>query len=579
MNRDPIRPNRRSDPGQDRRWLWGAAAGAAAFAVVLSVWFAGLAAGVAAGTNPVAYALGLVVGDSRWSTGASVVLALEFLLVGGLGAAALRQVMHRRRRKTRVDGLAASLATRRDLRPVTGPGLAEVSRRLRTEGISKGVTIGNAVSTREALASNHEWVQLWLMGPRAGKTSCACVPQLIEHNGPALATSNKRDIVDLSRGPRGDHGRVWVYDVQDIVGEFPQGAGPPAWWWNPLSYVKGVPQADQLVDLFAAASRDAGARSDAYFDGAARAFLSSLLLAAALDDRPITQVYSWLTNPDDDEPVKVLLRHEQTVGAEDVRGVLTLTPKQRDGVVGTARALMSWLRNPDLLPWITQQGPNDRRPQFSPTSFVDSKDTIYLISKEGRGTARALTAALTVAIVDAAEARAGGGRLPVPLLCVLDEAANVCRWPDLPDKYSHFGSKGILLTTYLQSWPQGVEAWGREGMQKLFGAANVRVVGSGLADYEFLRGVSELVGDHDVISRDVSRGRDSRSTSTRVRRERVLEVSDLSGLPPGRAVLLASGIPASLVELVHWSERPYAADVRDSETVYSAPANDRRPLS
>jgi len=44
--------------------------------------------------------------------------------------------------------------------------------------------------------------------------------------------------------------------------------------------------------------------------------------------------------------------------------------------------------------------------------------------------------ALTVAICEAAEERAKvspGGRLPIPLVVVLDEAANVCRWRELPN--------------------------------------------------------------------------------------------------------------------------------------------------
>ncbi|WP_225224449.1 TraM recognition domain-containing protein [Cellulomonas sp. JH27-2] len=57
-----------------------------------------------------------------------------------------------------------------------------------------------------------------------------------------------------------------------------------------------------------------------------------------------------------------------------------------------------------------------------------------------------------------------GGRLDVPLLGVLDEAANVCRWSQLPNLYSHFGSRGIVLMTILQSWSQGVQVWRREGM-------------------------------------------------------------------------------------------------------------------
>ncbi|WP_291800952.1 TraM recognition domain-containing protein [Cellulomonas sp.] len=47
----------------------------------------------------------------------------------------------------------------------------------------------------------------------------------------------------------------------------------------------------------------------------------------------------------------------------------------------------------------------------------------------------------------------------MPLVVVLDEAANVCRWSELPNLHSHYGSRGICGLTILQSWSQGVEAF------------------------------------------------------------------------------------------------------------------------
>lgn len=54
-------------------------------------------------------------------------------------------------------------------------------------------------------------------GARAGRISCVCVPQVPKTGGPALATSNKRDIVDMTRGPRPRVGTVWVHDVQGMI--------------------------------------------------------------------------------------------------------------------------------------------------------------------------------------------------------------------------------------------------------------------------------------------------------------------------------------------------------------------------
>ena len=87
------------------------------------------------------------------------------------------------------------------------------------------------------------------------------------------------------------------------------------------------------------------------------------------------------------------------------------------------------------------------------------------------GSAGYLVLALTVVTVEAAEELASvspGGRMPNPMLGVLDEAANVCRWRDLSDLYSYCGSRSIPIMAAFQSWSQGIGVFGEEGMFKLW---------------------------------------------------------------------------------------------------------------
>ena len=140
--------------------------------------------------------------------------------------------------------------------------------------------------------------------------------------------------------------------------------------------------------------------------------------------------------------------------------------------------------------------------QFALVPATAPAQTLYSLSKEGKAGAGPLVTGLTMAVCEAAEdiaKRHSGGRLPVPMVAVLDEAANVCRWRKLPDLYSHYGSRGICLMTILQSWSQGVEVWGREGMSKLWSAATVKVYGGGVSEVEFLENVSKLIGDFDLL--------------------------------------------------------------------------------
>lgn len=153
----------------------------------------------------------------------------------------------------------------------------------------------------------------------------------------------------------------------------------------------------------------------------------------------------------------------------------------------------------------------------------------------------------------------------MPLVAVLDEAANVCRWQDLPDLYSHYGSRGVNVLTFLQSWSQGVETWGREGMRKLWSAATVKVYGGGVSEPEFLEEVSKFIGDYQHTQVSTSHQRNTgRSTSFQHRTDRILDVSDLAALDRGRILIFASGAVPVLARTLPWFEGPDKAVIAAS---------------
>jgi type IV secretory pathway TraG/TraD family ATPase VirD4 len=262
--------------------------------------------------------------------------------------------------------------------------------------------------------------------------------------------------------------------------------------------------------------------------------------------------------------------------ADGVAGVQRSTEKLRDSVYQTAEKMATCLKNSAIHPWVNPASGSvdaegnaiyDPRPQFAPAEFVTGTGTLYSLSKEGTGTAGPLVTALTAATIEAAEelaANSRGGRLQTPLLGILDEAANVCRWTDLPDLYSHFGSRGIPIMSVFQSWSQGIAVFGREGMRKLWSASNVKLYAGGVSETDFLGEMSELVGTYDRETSSVSYNKGVRSTSTSLKRERILEVQELADLPRGRAVMFSSGCRATLVKTVPWYEGPHAAAIKAS---------------
>ena len=502
--------------------------------------------------NPFTLLFGIFGGTVAWTTTATkvaisvgVALLAVFALIGFL-------ILKLTNRGSRIDRAARHMGRGRGIHSLTAKGAGEVAKRLGVGvGAEPGLQIGKAVYNGKPLYQDWESTSVDIWGTRTGKSSTRAIPAIMAAPGAVIATSNKRDLVDATHQPRAEKGEVWVFDPQSIAGV------PPTWWWNPLSFVTDESKAMTLGSLFIGASREPGARTDAFFDGQVRNLISSLLLAAAVGNKPITDVYVWLSRPNDDEPLKILERADYPMQAVTLSGITTSPEKQRGGVYGTAQLIMSFLANSKVSAWVT---PPDRAGvrQFHPAQFVRSTDTLHSLSKESDGAdAGPLITALTATICEAAEDYAKtspNGRLPVPMVVVLDEAANVCRWNQLPNLYSHYGSRGINILTFLQSWSQGVDAWGT-GMTKMWEAANVAVYGGCATEIQFLEMLSQVIGDYQHIETSTShQPGGGRSTSRQRRIDRILDVADLSSLPRGRFVVLASGSVPTLGRTQPWYE-------------------------
>ena len=277
--------------------VWGAIATVALVLLVaslsahLALLFSGVRERLPA--NPVALVLELLDGRLAWPAGASEIggglLAASLIVIAGV-AYSLRAW-----RPGHVDRAARWMGRGLDIDRLSARRADGVATRF---GVAaRGLPIARAIAGGRTLYAGWEDVSVDIWGPRTGKTTSRAIPSILAAPGAALVTSNKRDVVDATRDPRGETGSVWVFDPQQIADE------PPGWWWNPLGYVTDEVRAAELADVFALSSRDPGARTDAYFDTAAQNLLAALLLAAALDRRALTQVHLWLTSPNDDEAV------------------------------------------------------------------------------------------------------------------------------------------------------------------------------------------------------------------------------------------------------------------------------------
>jgi type IV secretory pathway TraG/TraD family ATPase VirD4 len=539
--------------------LAGLAVGAGLVAWGSAQITAATSGGVTPPGSPVKFALSLGDGTYIW-TGADTVVAavLAAVLMTAVTLVVLR--VTGRHGRDHVDQRARRLVRSPEISRYIGaaPG--------RLGGFS-GPPIGRILPGGvKVLTATPEDQIIEISGPRTGKTMSRAIPAILSWPGPVVVTSNKRDIVDATRGPREGKGPVWLFDPQRLAG------GTADWWWNPLSTVTDVRTARKLAAIWATTSRPHESRADSYFDPAGEELLAMLLLAAAGGGRPVSDVYHWLTDANDDTPRGLLHEQGQTMWERGLEMQQTLPDKQRAGVYGTAQKFVAFLADAEVLAWVTDPGGQRRR--FDAAEFVEG--TLYSLSKEGEGSMAPLVTALTAAVLESAEYRASlcpGGRLPIPLLGVLDEAGNVCPWRTLPDLVSHYGSRGIVLMTILQSWSQGITAWGEHGMRKLWGACNVRIYGGGVSDHDFLRMLSAMCGEYEAETRSTSNsGKGGRTTSVSTRKEPVFDVAALGSMPKWRALVLLSGARPVLVRSEPWWEGPHAEAVAASIARFDATA-------
>lgn len=558
--------------------------------------------------NPITLVLELGSGARTWPGGRSTLVA------AGLGVLALLALavgfwvlLSRMTGASRIDAKARLLAPPGRLVGITPTDVARSAALLRpgadlTSPAAHGVPLGVTVRGKTPLRMDFEGVGVVLAGPRVGKSTSFAIPAIVDAPGVCVVTSNKADLHDATLGVRQKVGTTWVFDPQRLATT----AGRDDWWVNILTPVTSTSSARTVAEYFSSATHGGAKPSsgDTYFPTEATNALAGYFLAAAVGGGDLLHVMGWLRTPEDPTPVQLLRQAGQYEGAEMAQALARLTPRQRDGVIGTARSWITVLTDAAYAAWVTppvrvrfldtnghihaETIPSTRTAvtEFSATEFVASAtggsggDTLYALSKEGTASAGPLTTALVAQVFAAGEALAATAptrRLATPMLFILDEVANVVRFRDLPDLYSHYGSRGMPILSFLQSWSQGVEVWGETGMTKLWSASNVAIYGGGARDDTFTTSLSNMIGTYDVQKWSTSRSRTGSTRSQSWTKEPILTVSELVALPRHRAIVLSSGNEATLIRTVPWMNGPHADAIKASTAANQPPSAAARP--
>lgn len=492
--------------------------------------------------------IALFLGQGSWTEAHTNTVLVWFGMPVAAAVLVLMGQAVLRPRRQEIDKAARFMGRGRQIEPLRKGSVKKKAKRLGVQGTRHpGILLARLVAGGERLYASFEDTCVDIWGSRAGKSSTRAIPVILTAPGAVLATSNKPDLVSVCAKVRALVGKVWTFDPQGICGPV-----IPKIFFNPLTSVKVIEDARDLAGIFEETTADTDAKKDAFFNPAGKTLITDLMFAAALAGRYLDAVFNWINRPNDDEPVQLLMKHGHTSIAARVKDVQELTEKTRGGIYKEAARMVEFLESTGLLQWIT---PGEGRTEFNPAEFVNSKDTLFLLSQEGTGSAGPIIAALTKAVFDAGEREAAqhkSGRLPVPLIAVLDEAANICRIRSLPEKYSHYGSKGILPMVLLQSYEQGEEVWGEYGMALMWSVANVRIYGGNAVSSKFLGDLEQLVGEYIYREEEKSYGTNGVSKSVRTHSESILSIADLASVPGDRMIILAGQSRATLARTLPW---------------------------
>ena len=391
---------------------------------------------------------------------------------------------------------AARWASRRDLAA------------LRVKAPTRGrVTLGRFSG---ALIAAEDRASTCVMGPTqlAGKSSRVVIPAILEWDGPVLTTSIKPDTLNATLAHRAAIGQVKIFDPLDRAGY-----GNTA-TWSPIAAASTWSEAREVAaHLMQVGWEQAKQDKDPHWRPAAARVLAPMLLAANQARLSLEDVGVWIDQGDRDQAEKILKRSsDPSVGrALDVLRSLGLKDdRYASSVLATLEEGLDPWQEPGIVSATSEE-------DITAEWLLSGSNTLYVIGAgQDQRRLASLFGALLMRVVDDALAIAStrpAGRLDPPLLCALDEVANIAPIPAL-GRYASAGlGPGVLLLTVLQDYSQALEHWGAERAQSILANHTAKLFASGIGDPGTLRYIAELLGNERVEQRSTHRGR-QRSTTT-----------------------------------------------------------------
>jgi type IV secretory pathway TraG/TraD family ATPase VirD4 len=388
------------------------------------------------------------------------------------------------------------------------------------------------------------------------------ITPVVEHDGPAVSTSTKPDVLEATSAARSGSGRVWQFDP---TGTAPDQPGVTRLRWSPL--ICSIDWDGALLmarAMVTGAQVGAGTTDGTHWSRRAQALLAPLLHAATLSNGDMGTVLGWVAGHELDEPGVIIDREGGSPLAVTALLALAHTEGRERASIFSAAA--------DALDGYSSQAALDAAssPNFYANRFVISTDTVYIHAPSERQHLAAPPVCGLLAEIRRATYQAHRETRPArPVLFALDEVSNIAPIGELPQIASEGGGQGLLLLAALQDLSQARARWGpaAEGFLTLFGT---KLILPGIADPKTLEAVSVALGEYDRRISSTTRTRTpgswipQRSITFSIQRQRVLSPGDVANIPAGHGLHL-DGLAWELLTLTpaHRTDPWHALSARD----------------
>jgi hypothetical protein len=421
-----------------------------------------------------------------------------------------------------------------------------------------GMLLGHTTTHHEPVILTLEDQVGVMAATGGGKTLHLMVAACLDAPGPVVATSTSPELLDAITEARTKMGTVWVFDPLDMA------RFPDRMVWNPVAGCEKSQTAVSRGEAFAAGLKDTGGGNSQFFRAAAARVMARLLHAAALSGKDMTDVLGWAVNLGKArEAIDILESRAHRDQAEiQWAGTLKNACEGADETVANTRETLSQKVDPILSRLVLRQMiPGFGVQEFNPAAFVESTDTLVIITDDQAQTNVApLTTMLVAAIVDAGKASAAMspiGRLDPPLRVVGDEIANVAPLPKLPGILANSRGFGLQWVLAFQSLAQILARWGTDEGHQIVSNLNCLIALGGLLDNRALDLFSDLVGSVDVteVTTNMDAGNTASGSSVTVTERTALRPEEIRGLDDGQALVIYR-TTSMIVDLIPWTARP-----------------------